>query len=141
MVEKVEDFRMNKFVLAKADEGILLLRIAFGLMMMGHGWSKLSGFSGMSASFPDPLGVGSPVSLALAIFAELGCSLLLLLGALTRLALIPLIITMLVAIFVAHGNDPWNMKELAVAYLAVYGVLMLTGPGRYSLDHKLFGGK
>lgn len=132
---------MNKLVLSKADEGLLVLRVAFGLMMMVHGWAKFSGFAEMSAGFPDPLGVGPAVSLSLAIFAELVCSFLLLLGALSRLALIPLMVTMLVAIFVAHGNDPWQKKELAVAYLAVYAVLMLTGPGRYSVDQKLFGGK
>lgn len=124
-----------------SDQALLLLRLAFGLMMMNHGWSKFAGYSQMSEMFPDPFGVGSPISLALAIFAELGCSALLVLGLGTRPALIPLIVTMLVAIFYAHGADPWQKKELAVAYLAVYVTLMFSGPGRFSLDHVLVGRK
>lgn len=132
---------MNKLVLSKTDEGLLLLRIAFGLLMMVHGWAKFSAFSELSSVFPDPLGVGSTASLSLAIFSELGCSLLLIFGALSRLALVPLIITMIVAAFIQHGSDPWQKKELAVTYLVVYVGLLLTGPGRYSVDHKLFSGK
>lgn len=107
--------------------------------MMNHGWTKLSNYAQMSGGFPDPFGLGSPLSLSLAIFAEFGCSALLLLGLGTRLALIPLMVTMLVAIFYAHRADPWQKKELAATYLSVYGALMLTGPGRLSLDQALFG--
>lgn len=131
---------MNKLLISKYDEAILLLRVAFGSMMaFGHGLSKVQNFSKMSGTFPDPFGMGSTLSLASAIGAELGCSLLLILGLGTRLAALPLIVTMLVAIFIAHGADPWKVKELAVTYLAAYIVILVAGPGRYSLDAKLFG--
>ena len=129
---------MKRFLHLNPDGGLLVLRIAFGLLMMVHGLQKLNNFSEYSGFFPDPFGLGTTASLSLAIFAELGCSLLLLLGLLTPLSLVPLIITMLVAIFYAHSNDPWEKKELAVAYLCAYLTLFLTGPGRYSLDHFLF---
>ncbi len=128
---------MRFLTLTKNDEALLFLRISFGLMMMVHGWQKLSKFSQLSEVFPDPFGMGSTLSLSAAIFAELGCSALLILGLGTRFALIPLVITMLVAIFVAHGADPWSKKELAVAYLAVYATLLASGPGRYSADHAI----
>lgn len=131
-----------KFLTAsKSDEALLLLRITFGVMMMVHGWSKFAKFSDLSGVFPDPFGMGSTMSLSMAIFAELGCSLLLIVGLGTRLALVPLIVTMLVAIFIAHGADPWSKKELAATYLSVYAVLMASGPGRYSLDHLLVSRK
>lgn len=130
---------MNKLYWKNPDLALLFLRLAFGLLMMVHGWSKLQGFSEMSGSFPDPIGVGSAVSLSLAIFAEFFCSILLILGFLTPLATIPLIITMLVAAFIAHADDPWSTKEKAVLFLAAYITLLVSGPGRYSLDHKLFG--
>ncbi len=128
---------MRFLTLSKNDEALLLLRVAFGLMMMVHGWAKFQNFSQMSGAFPDPFGIGSSLSLTAAIFAELGCSALLLVGLGTRLAIVPLVVTMLVAIFIAHGADPWQKKELAVAYLAVYATLFVAGPGRYSVDHAL----
>lgn len=122
------------------DLGILLLRLGFGAAMMVHGIQKLNKFAELSGSFPDPMGVGSYASLCLAIFSELVCSILLMLGLLTPFALVPLIITMIVAMFIIHGQDPWGKKELAFLYLASYLALLFIGPGRYSLDQKLFGG-
>jgi len=123
----------------KTDIGLLLFRLAFGIGMMVHGLQKLSKFGALSESFPDPLGIGSVASLSLAVFAEVFCSLLLVIGFLTPLALIPLIITMVVALFVIHGADPWSKKELAFTYLAVYSGLLFSGPGKLSLDYRLFG--
>ncbi len=106
--------------------------------MLVHGIQKLMGFSEMADKFPDPIGIGSQLSLVMAIGAEVGCSLLLILGLGTRLAVIPLAFTMIVALFVVHAADPWKVKELAAIFLAVYTVIFITGPGRCSLDQKLF---
>ncbi len=121
--------------------GLLLLRLAFGSFMLVHGWQKLSGFSEMSNTFPDPLGMGSQLSLISAIGAEFGCSLLLIFGIGTRFAAIPLAFTMLVALFIVHRADPWQTKELAATYLAVYLTLICTGAGNFSMDHCLCGKK
>ena len=117
--------------------GLLVLRVGIGLLMLVHGLAKLNGFSEMSGKFPDPLGMGSQLSLILAIGAEVGCSILLIIGLASRFAAIPLAFTMIVALFVVHGADPWKMKELAAVYLLVYLSLMLTGPGQFSVDHLL----
>lgn len=106
--------------------------------MLVHGIQKLMGFSGMADVFPDPIGMGSQLSLTMAIGAEVGCSILLILGLGTRLAVIPLAFTMIVALFVVHAADPWKVKELAAIFLTVYVVIFITGPGRCSLDAKLF---
>lgn len=130
---------MHRLISSHYDTAALILRSAFAVMMMTHGWSKLVNYEQLAAVFPDPFGVGSAASLSLAIFAELVCSLLLLVGLGTKLALVPLVFTMLVAIFYAHAGDPWQKKELATAYLFAYGALLASGPGRYSLDYLLFG--
>lgn len=124
---KSDDTAMSLFLLA--------LRVLFGLLLMSHGLQKLMNFDAMSASFPDPLGVGSSVSLGLAIFGELVCSVGFILGLLYRLAMIPMIFTMCIAFFVIHGHDPFAAKELAFVYLAVFVLMYVTGPGKYSVDH------
>lgn len=114
---------------------ILALRIVFGVLLMSHGVQKWANFSAMSDSFPDPLGIGSQLSLILAIFGEMVCSIAFIFGFLYRLAMIPMIFTMCVAFFVIHANDPFATKELAFVYLVVFILLYITGPGKYSLDH------
>jgi len=115
--------------------GLLLLRLAAGGMMIyGHGWKKLMAFSDKAAGFPDPLGVGNELSMALAVSAEVGASFLLVIGLFTRVAAIPALFTMIVAAFVVHGGDPFAKREMALLYLAAYGTLACTGAGRFSVD-------
>ena len=115
--------------------GLLLLRVFLGgFMLAAHGWGKMMKFGKLSSKFPDPLGVGSAFSLSLTIFAEVFCALLLIVGLFTRVAAVPLLITMLVAAFVIHGGDPWKKKEFALLYAVPFLTLVFTGAGRYSLD-------
>ncbi len=118
----------------RVDIGLLLLRLITGGLMFSHGLGKLIRFSQMSPTFPDPLHVGSTMSLGLTVFAEAVCSVLVVLGMATRIAAIPPAITMLVAASVIHAADPWSKKELAVLYLFTFVVIAITGPGRFSLD-------
>ncbi|MGI6814506.1 DoxX family protein [Bacteroides sp. KG156] len=119
----------------KAVSAILLLaRIVFGILLMVHGIQKWTSFQDLSAVFPDPLGVGSPLSLGLAIFGELACSAAFIAGFLYRLSMIPMIFTMAVAFFIIHGNDPFATKELAFVYLIVFVLMYIAGPGRYAAD-------
>lgn len=122
--------------------GLLVLRVASGLfMLLGHGWPKLAKFSELADKFPDPLGMGSQLSLIAALGAEVLCSILLILGLGTRLAAVPLAFTMGVALLLVHGADPWQKKELAAVYLVVYVALVLTGGGWISLDGIIRGRK
>lgn len=115
--------------------GLLVLRVGVGLMMLfGHGWGKLAGFSGLADRFPDPLGVGSNVTLVLAVLAEVVCSLLLVLGLGTRVAAILPLVSMLVAALVVHSGDPWAKKELALLFAIPYLTLLLAGGGRFALE-------
>jgi len=122
------------------DVALLLIRITFGAAMcFGHGlgkWGKL--FSGEEISFADPFGVGPVASLAMAVFAEVICSILLMLGLLTRWAAIPLIITMGVAFFTVHISDEFARQEKAILFGVTFIALLLTGPGRFSVDALLY---
>ncbi len=121
--------------------GLLILRVAFGVYMIIHGIPKWQGFNEMADKFPDPIGLGSKLSLISAIGTEIGCSVLLILGLGTRLSAILLAFTMIVALFKVHGNDPWDVQEKAALYLTVYVVILFTGAGKFSLDHLIWGKK
>ncbi|KGO84697.1 DoxX family protein [Flavobacterium rivuli WB 3.3-2 = DSM 21788] len=113
---------------------VLILRVVAGGFMLVHGLEKLEMLKANPVQFADPIGIGEPASLTLAVFAELVCSALLILGLLTRLAIIPLIITMLVAVFIVHAADGFEKQELGALYLGVYIVLIITGAGKFSVD-------
>ncbi len=102
--------------------------------MAVHGLDKASSLLAGESGFPDPLGIGSTASLGLATFGELVCPLLVAIGLKTRLATLPVVVTMLVAAFVQHAGDPWGERELAALYAAAFATLALTGSGAYSLD-------
>ena len=117
------------------DFGVLLLRLGVAVMMLVHGIPKLGMLiSGNWSAFQDPLGIGNFLSLLLCVGAEFGCSVLLLLGFLTRLAALILIINMCVALFLVLGLSGWGAQELAAIYLLIYLTLFYTGPGKFSLD-------
>jgi putative oxidoreductase len=118
------------------DLALLLLRIACAFMIL-HGWSKFIDFSDGVAEWPDPFHVGPVASKGLTVFAELFCTIFVVIGLFTRFALIPLIICMVVIVFVVHSGDPFGDKESGLIYLLMYLTLFLTGPGKYSLDRML----
>ncbi|MEZ6049590.1 MAG: DoxX family protein [Planctomycetaceae bacterium] len=121
--------------------GLLVLRIGIGCFMLVHGIAKVQGYAEMSEAFPDPLGMGSELSLIAAIGAEVGCSILLILGLFARVACLPLGFTMVIAHFLVHATDEWKIKELSAVFLLVYVSLFFTGPGCFSMDKLLFGKK
>ncbi len=118
--------------------GLLMLRIGTSILMVGlHGWPKLKNYSTAQSDFPELIGLGPDSGLLLVIFAEVICSILLIFGLLTRIAAIPLSITMIVAAFVFNADQPFIVKEKGILYLAVYLFFLVVGAGKYSLDHFL----
>lgn len=115
---------------------MLLLRVASGIAMIAnHGWKKLTGFNEMAAKgFADPFHIGVKASLALTVFAEFFCAVLVIFGLLTRLATIPLIIAMCVALFYAHNGEFFGKGELPGLFLAMFLAILIIGPGKYSVD-------
>jgi putative oxidoreductase len=131
-MKKLFSTRVSENALAFA---LLVLRVGAGsLMLMKHGLDKLMHFSQKAGGFADPFGIGSTASLSLAVFAEFFCAVFIILGLFTRLATIPLIIAMSVALFVAHQGDFFGKGELAGLFLIVFVTLLFTGPGKVSLD-------
>ena len=93
---------------------LLCLRVLFGGLMMWHGILKIENFVSLVDNFPNPIGLGSRFSLYLAIFAEVICSAAVIVGAFYRLALIPLICTMGVAMIIVHNGQSFAAKATIV---------------------------
>ncbi len=135
------------------DAAALLLRVAAGLIFLPHGWSKIAGEGGSAAFAADvATNYGIPAFLGhLAAYAEVFAGLLLIVGLLSRIDAFLLAATMFVAAFIVQLPDalfevPPNANrtfvalrgiEMPLALFAICTALLLSGPGRWSLDHAL----
>jgi putative oxidoreductase len=127
---------------ALTNLGLLVMRLWLGsAMFFNHGIEKLAHFKDIASGFPDPLGIGQPVSLALVMFAEVVGSLLLIMGLVTRFAALMLVIDLFVAFLMVHQSAMTgkNSGELAFIYLSGFVLLLITGGGMISLDMVVFG--
>ena len=113
---------------------MLIYRCIVGALMLEGGYGKLVKFGTMKNEFINFMGMGQTVSLSLVVFAEFFCSIFLILGLFTRLATIPLIITMGVALFMVHHFNIMGDGKVAFLYLCSYLILLLVGPGKISVD-------
>ena len=121
---------------------LLIARVGIGALMLTHGLPKMATlFSGEPVQFLPLFGMSAEFSLGLTVFAEVLCSIFIIAGFATRLAVIPQIITMLVALVFVHAADPIGKQEPALHYLLVDVVLLLAGSGKYSLDALLLSKK
>jgi putative oxidoreductase len=131
---------MDKNFLRNNDLGLLLLRLTVGGLMLFHGVHKL--IYGVSAIEDMLAGLGLPGFIAyFSLAAELLASVLIVLGAWTRVASVVMVGNMAVAILMAHLSvifsvDPmtggWAI-ELPMLYLLGAAVLCFTGGGKYAL--------
>jgi putative oxidoreductase len=121
------------------DLSMFLLRAGFGLFLfLKFGLSKMMKFEEMQNDFADPFHIGHTLSLLLVIFAEVFCSVLLVMGLLSRLASFVLVILFIVIIFVVNKDSPVKENEKAFLYLFAFLTTLLCGPGKWSID-KLIG--
>jgi putative oxidoreductase len=132
---------LRTFPTANVDVALLILSIGISFLMIClHGYPKVLKFmSDDPIVFADILGMGATVSLLLAIFGEVICSIFVAIGFSTRLTVIPPLITMLVVIFLVQAGEPMKKIELPIFYSLGYIVLMLTGAGKYSIDYLIAG--
>ncbi len=116
---------------------LLILRLIFaGSMLYGHGLGKLNKLISGDLSFGNPIGIGEAPTLILAVFSEFFAPIFILIGYKTKFFSFFPAATMFVAAFIVHMGDPFGRVEKALLFLAVFTALMLTGPGKYSIDKK-----
>lgn len=118
-----------------SNYGYTLFRVGMPALMLLHGTHKLEKLmAGGEIKFMDFLGLGTEVSLALAVIGELVAPIFLIVGFKTRWASIPAIITMFVAAFVAHAGEPLDEREHSLLYLVAFIAIAMIGSGTYSVD-------
>ena len=121
------------------DIPALLLRLWLGAMGFLHGYPKVFGGIPKLTKSVAEMGFPAPEFFAwAAALSEFGGGLLLIFGLGTRFSAVMMAVTMFVAGFIRHGDDPFKSKELALTYLVLSVVVFLLGPGRLSLDAVLF---
>ncbi|PWT96315.1 MAG: DoxX family protein [Bacteroidetes bacterium] len=113
---------------------LFVLRVGVGILLLMHGYNKIEHFDTMKNTFLNFLGMGSTTSLILSIFAELFCSIFIILGLFTRLAAIPIIIDLTVALWKIHHFNFFGDGEKASLYLLAFIAILLVGPGKASVD-------
>ena len=116
---------------------LLAMRLAVGILMLTHGVDKMGKIIEGDFSFADPIGIGQELSLMLAAFAEFFCSILIIIGYKSRLAALPLIFTMLVALLIVHSDDSIFDHTNILLYIFSYAILAFLGGGKYSLTYYL----
>lgn len=120
---------------------LLLGRLAVGLVFLSTGWGKVHNVEKVTEFFVS-LHVPAPGFNAVLVgWSELLCGAALVLGVLTRLATIPLIVTMIVAILTAKRGDIHGFFDLVAfeefTYLLVLTMIAVLGPGSIAIDHVL----
>jgi len=118
-------------------------RLTLGVLFMSTGWGKVHSLDKVTAFFSD-LGIPAPgLNAHVVSFVELFGGALLLVGFATRFAAIPLMVSMLVAIFTAQREQVHGLPDLfglvEWTYFALLLWVALAGPGLLSIDHLLFG--
>lgn len=121
--------------------GPLLARVTLGVVFVISGWGKLHNLDKVTEFFTE-LGIPAPHLQAVFVsWVELVCGGLVLLGLATRLASIPLICTMLVALLTAKAEEIAGVSDLLgtleFAYVALLVWLTVSGAGAVSLDRVL----
>ncbi|WP_309609793.1 DoxX family protein [Flavobacterium sp.] len=140
---------LNSVNAINLDLGLLIIRIIIGVLMAFYGYEKFNNFEIMAASDfwaknISFLGMSGKIPLGLTIFAELFCSLLLIIGLFSRFSLLVLMFCMayiFVVVFpmsiLDKGENGYQFND-AFVYFTIYLGLFFTGVGNYSVDSKLF---
>jgi putative oxidoreductase len=119
----------------------LLGRLAVGLLFLSTGWGKVHSIPKVTHFFEE-LGIPAPgLNAVVVAYSELVCGALLVVGLVTRIATVPLIVSMCVAILTAKRGDLHGIFDLVgfdeFTYLVVLLMIAIIGPGEVSADNLL----
>lgn len=125
--------------------GRLFLRLFVGVMLMQFGIRQMLYFDEAALTFPPTLGMDADTSLIIMIAIEVGCSLFIMAGFMTRIMVLPPFIAMILAeshlllsSSMASYDIPWTQPAyLPVMFMGIFFFILLVGPGKISVDYFL----
>lgn len=133
----MNDFRSQTL---KQDLGLLFLRLSGALFLLKvHGLPKLLDYSRQVQGIEDPFHLGANLTLTLAIFAEVICPLFIAVGLLARLACLPVLFLLGVALWVVHPQWSLEQGQFGWLLLIIFTTLLIAGPGRFALNARFTG--
>lgn len=122
----------------KPDIALLFFRVAVCLeLIFVHGLKKVGVGVPVAEIVPNPFGIPVLLNQAFAIGANLVCPLFIIFGFLTRVAAIPVVAVTLSGYLLVHFHDSLAQRDIPFMYSVAFLFLMLSGPGRYSLDNQI----
>lgn len=125
---------------AARNLGLLFLRLSGAAFLFYiHGLPKWLHYSAEVQHIEDPFHLGASLTLGLAIFAEVLCPVLIALGVLTRLACLPILTVLIIALAVVHPDWTLEQGQFGWLLLIIFTALLVGGPGRFSFSHRLPG--
>ncbi|WP_336828056.1 DoxX family protein [Sphingobacterium multivorum] len=119
---------------------ILIFRVLFAWELLTvHGLKKIQrGPQAEPEHIPNPLQLPKKLNAAVAQFADTIVPFFIALGLFGRLALLPTIGVTAVGYFVVHRHDSREVRDIPFMYTLCLLLLLLIGPGTYSIDHYIY---
>jgi putative oxidoreductase len=115
---------------------LLIFRVAASVeLIIAHGLKKIGVGVEKAEMIPNPLHLPEGLNSVFAIGGNLFFPLLIIIGFLTRVAILPILAITLTGYFLVHWQDPVLVKDTPYIYSIIYLLLLVLGPGKYSVDY------
>ena len=125
---------LARLVAGSTDLGLLFLRVGSSvIVLIVHGLPKARHYRAEAARIEDPFHFGRKLTMAFAIFAEVVCPLLVIVGIATRFAALPIMVVTLIALLRVHPEWTIDQAQFAWMLLVLFGTIAIAGAGAYSL--------
>ena len=130
----MKKFFSTRYSAGAVNTALFILRVGIGILLLNHGYQKLSHFANTVKMMPTLPLLSGEMEASLIIFSEFFCSVLVIVGLLTRLACIPILIGFGVVLFKVHHLDFLNSGQLASLFTLAFIAVLIIGPGKGSID-------
>ncbi|HJO70552.1 MAG TPA: DoxX family protein [Flavobacteriaceae bacterium] len=127
---------MSKYI----HKALLLYRVIISLLFVfGYGLKKLKMLINGEDFFYSFLGFGSDITLLLASIGELIAPIFIIIGYKTRFFTALPLFMMFIVVFDVKSGEPFESYQTALLYLISLSIIIIAGPGKYSIDNYIKG--